>query len=156
MLRGYRNATCYRRRMSGCVKSCLITPIRFALSICILLAALNHSAASNAALIPVELRCEWATSPSGVDAVQPGLLWKLESNGRGQRQNSYQILAVGLTRFDGHLVEGCAWVCFSSVGFQSPQVFDNRVNCGGALGCSIFRRSRRSRWLLRLSWRSRL
>jgi alpha-L-rhamnosidase len=94
MLRGYRDATCYRRRMSVRVKSCLITPIRFALAICILLAAYNYSAASNAALTPVELKTEFATNSLGVDIAQPRLSWKLNSDSRGDKQTAYEILAA--------------------------------------------------------------
>ncbi|MGC3956429.1 MAG: family 78 glycoside hydrolase catalytic domain [Verrucomicrobiota bacterium] len=42
-------------------------------------------------LRPVELRCEYAANPLGIDIAQPRLSWKLASQQRGQRQNAYQI-----------------------------------------------------------------
>jgi hypothetical protein len=43
-------------------------------------------------LVPVQLRCEYAQNPLGVDVANPRLFWKLESATRGQRQTAYQIL----------------------------------------------------------------
>ncbi|MGB7767620.1 MAG: family 78 glycoside hydrolase catalytic domain [Verrucomicrobiia bacterium] len=42
----------------------------------------------------VDLRCDYAVNPLGVDLANPRLFWKLESHGRGQRQTAYQILAA--------------------------------------------------------------
>ncbi len=42
-------------------------------------------------LRPVELRCEYAANPLGIDVAQPRLSWKLASQQRGQRQTAYQI-----------------------------------------------------------------
>ena len=39
----------------------------------------------------VDLRCEYAENPTGVDAPQPRLSWKLAGSNRGQRQTAYQI-----------------------------------------------------------------
>jgi len=49
---------------------------------------------SNAEQSPVDLRCEYAINPLGVDSQQPRLSWKLESGERGQRQSAYEILAA--------------------------------------------------------------
>jgi alpha-L-rhamnosidase len=43
-------------------------------------------------LVPVQLHCEYARNPLGVDVANPRLFWKLESTTRGQRQTAYQIL----------------------------------------------------------------
>ncbi|MEN6426899.1 MAG: family 78 glycoside hydrolase catalytic domain, partial [Phycisphaerales bacterium] len=42
----------------------------------------------------VELRCEYAVDPLGIDASAPRLFWKLRSNVRGQRQTAYQVLVA--------------------------------------------------------------
>ncbi len=49
-------------------------------------------------LKPVELRCEHAENPSGVDVPQPRLFWKLESPARNQWQSAWQVLAAGSSR----------------------------------------------------------
>jgi len=51
-------------------------------------------AAGFAALIPRDLRCEWARDPLGVDVAQPRLSWKLTSDARGDKQTAYQILVA--------------------------------------------------------------
>jgi len=45
-------------------------------------------------LRPVELRCEYARDPIGVDSAQPRLSWVLESSLRNQRQTAYQVLVA--------------------------------------------------------------
>ncbi len=40
------------------------------------------------------LKCDYRTNPLGLDTPQPRLSWVLESDGRGQRQTAYQILAA--------------------------------------------------------------
>jgi|GEM_PF-73400 len=45
-------------------------------------------------MMPVELRCEYGVDPLGVDAQEPRLYWKLQSNARGQRQTAYQVLVA--------------------------------------------------------------
>jgi len=45
-------------------------------------------------LNPVELRCEWARDPLGVDVPKPRLSWKLESELRGDKQTAYEILVA--------------------------------------------------------------
>ncbi len=41
----------------------------------------------------IQLTCEYARDPLGVDVSNPRLSWKLESDVRGRRQNAYRILA---------------------------------------------------------------
>ncbi|MHC4797905.1 MAG: glycoside hydrolase family 78 protein [Planctomycetota bacterium] len=41
------------------------------------------------------LRCEYLVNPLGVDVAEPRLSWVIESEGRGVRQEAYQILAAG-------------------------------------------------------------
>jgi len=45
-------------------------------------------------LTPLELKCEYASSPLGVDVAQPRLSWVLQSSQRGQMQSAYQILVA--------------------------------------------------------------
>ena len=40
------------------------------------------------------LRCEYLENPIGIDIVKPRLSWVLESDERGQRQTSYQIIVA--------------------------------------------------------------
>jgi len=47
-----------------------------------------------AGLTPVDLRCDYAVNPLGVDSPQPRLFWKLQSSGRGWRQTAYEILVA--------------------------------------------------------------
>jgi hypothetical protein len=42
----------------------------------------------------VDLRCDYAVNPLGVDSANPRLFWKLAGDARGQRQTAYQILAA--------------------------------------------------------------
>ena len=42
----------------------------------------------------VDLRCEYAANPLGIDARRPRLSWKLASARRGARQTAYQILVT--------------------------------------------------------------
>lgn len=41
-----------------------------------------------------DLRCDYLTSPLGIDDSKPRLSWVLESNERGQKQTAYQILVA--------------------------------------------------------------
>src|SRR5438094_359720 len=64
-------------------------------SICALLATYCIGAFGEQSVVrltPSELRCEYATNPTGVDVPAPRLFWKLESSTRGQRQTAYRIL----------------------------------------------------------------
>jgi len=63
------------------------------LLITVVLTALAH-----ASLKPVDLRCEYAVNPLGVDSSSPRLFWKLESSLPDQRQSAYQILAATSVR----------------------------------------------------------
>jgi alpha-L-rhamnosidase len=54
--------------------------------------ALIFSACAN--LTPVDLRCDYAVNPFGIDSQNPRLFWKLQSDGRGQKQTAYEILAA--------------------------------------------------------------
>ena len=44
-------------------------------------------------LRPVRLQCEYRVDPLGIDERVPRLSWALESEGRGQVQSAYRILA---------------------------------------------------------------
>ncbi len=48
---------------------------------------------AHAKLTPVDLRCDYAVDPLGVDSATPRLSWKLEGSGHNQRQKAYQIVA---------------------------------------------------------------
>ena len=60
-----------------------------------------------ARLTPVDLRCDYAANPTGVDTAQPRLFWRLESGQRGARQSACEILAASseknLARDNGDL-----------------------------------------------------
>lgn len=45
-------------------------------------------------LNPVQLRCEYAVNPLGIDVPNPRLFWQVQSNTRNQRQTAYQILVA--------------------------------------------------------------
>src|SRR5258708_4412388 len=60
----------------------------------ILTATFALAFSANGALTPVDLRCDYAVNPLGVDSQSPRLFWKLEAGGRGQRQTAYEILAA--------------------------------------------------------------
>jgi len=73
-----------------------------------LLFPLNLRAAGASDLQLLDLRCEYARDPLGVDTAQPRLFWKLESPARGQLQTAYQILvASSLDRLEKD--EGNLW-----------------------------------------------
>ena len=46
---------------------------------------------------PYDLRCEYAESPLGVDALKPRLSWKLKSAQRGSKQSGYHVLVASST-----------------------------------------------------------
>ncbi|HTB82256.1 MAG TPA: family 78 glycoside hydrolase catalytic domain [Candidatus Sulfotelmatobacter sp.] len=58
---------------------------------CLAIIAGNCAAA---ALAPVELRCDYAANPSGVDSASPRLSWELAGHAHGQKQTGYEILAA--------------------------------------------------------------
>ena len=43
---------------------------------------------------PVQLKCEYAVNPLGIDVAQPRFNWVLSSSRRGQMQSAYQILVA--------------------------------------------------------------
>ena len=47
-----------------------------------------------ASLTPVDLRCDYAVNPLGVESPAPRLFWKLQADERGQRQTACEILAA--------------------------------------------------------------
>ena len=47
-----------------------------------------------AALTPVDLRCDFANNPLGVDSASPRLSWKLAGTGQNQRQTAYEIIVT--------------------------------------------------------------
>jgi len=49
---------------------------------------------SRGRLAPHNLRCEYLTSPLGIDVLEPRLSWTVESSRRGQRQTAYRILVA--------------------------------------------------------------
>src|ERR1043165_1636703 len=51
------------------------------------------SSASSSGLHLEHLRCEYLENPLGIDAAHPHLSWVLQSEERGQKQTSYEILA---------------------------------------------------------------
>ena len=57
---------------------------------CLLLTA----GAAFAKLTPVDLRCDYAVNPLGVDSQPPRLFWKLKSSANGQSQFAYEILVA--------------------------------------------------------------
>ena len=70
-------------------------------------AALTLVVSANAAITPVNLRCDYAVNPLGVDSQNPRLFWKLSGDVRGAKQTAYQILvassAKNLARDNGDL-----------------------------------------------------
>ncbi len=59
-----------------------------------LLAVFAWGLSANAALKPMDLGCDYAVNPLGIDSPGPRLFWKLASDQRGQRQTAYQILVA--------------------------------------------------------------
>jgi hypothetical protein len=72
-----------------------------------LLAIICLATAASAGLVPVDLRCDYAVNPLGVDSTAPRLFWKLAGSGRGRHQTAYEILAASsekhLARDNGDL-----------------------------------------------------
>ena len=60
----------------------------------ITLAAFSLAFSAMAGLTPVDLRCDYAVNPLGVDSTSPRLFWELQSDERGQSQSAYQILVA--------------------------------------------------------------
>ena len=49
---------------------------------------------ASARLEPVDLKCEYAVNPLGIDAPAPRLFWKLAASARGDRQSAYEVVAA--------------------------------------------------------------
>lgn len=62
--------------------------------IAILSTALAPVFSASAALTPVDLRCDYAVNPLGVDSRTPRLSWKLQSDERGKLQSAYEVLVA--------------------------------------------------------------
>ena len=81
--------------------------ISFILLFCfiILIPARLNAVADN--VVVTNLRCEYQVNPLGIDVFRPRLSWVLETEQRGQKQSSYQVLAAGsaesLARNEGDL-----------------------------------------------------
>lgn len=60
----------------------------------ILLVTLAFGLSASAALMPRDLRCDYAVNPLGVDSQPPRLFWTLDGHERGQKETGYQILAA--------------------------------------------------------------
>ena len=60
----------------------------------LLLALFTLTMAAGAALTPVNLRCDYAVDPLGVDSGNPRLFWQLAGHERGQQQSAYQVLVA--------------------------------------------------------------
>ncbi|MHC4708654.1 MAG: glycoside hydrolase family 78 protein, partial [Planctomycetota bacterium] len=41
-----------------------------------------------------ELRCEYSKNPLGIDTLQPGFSWILESNQRARMQSAYHVIVA--------------------------------------------------------------
>jgi hypothetical protein len=54
----------------------------------------NLAVAASASLAPIDLRCDYAINPLGVDSPNPWLFWKLESDKPNQKQTAYEIIVA--------------------------------------------------------------
>ncbi len=72
---------------------------RAALAAALLLCA---ATATFGAMNAVDLRCDYAVNPLGVDSASPRLFWELKSDERGQQQTAYQILVASSERNLAH------------------------------------------------------
>lgn len=59
---------------------------------------LTATVALHAALVPVNLRCEYLENPVAVDTTKPRLSWEVTSAARGQSQTAYRVLVSSSTR----------------------------------------------------------
>jgi alpha-L-rhamnosidase len=60
----------------------------------VVLFAFAFGLSARAGMTPMDLCCDYAVNPAGVDSQPPRLFWKLESRQRDQRQSAYQILVA--------------------------------------------------------------
>ncbi len=58
------------------------------------LVALTATVVANDSLHATALRCEYLQDPLGIDDAKPRLMWRVESDQRGQKQTAYQILVA--------------------------------------------------------------
>ena len=58
------------------------------------MAGSTRGATTIQSLVPADLRCNFSKSPLGVDAKNPELSWRLESNSRNQRQTAFQVIVA--------------------------------------------------------------
>ncbi|HEX2970723.1 MAG TPA: family 78 glycoside hydrolase catalytic domain, partial [Tepidisphaeraceae bacterium] len=72
-------------RPSGCILVAVLTLL------CLLA---TPTLATNASLLPTDLRCEYNVNPLGLDILHPRLSWTLASPERAQSQVAYQILVA--------------------------------------------------------------
>ena len=63
--------------------------LMLAFSICV-----TCSAADTSGVTPVALRCEYLNNPQGIDQLVPRLMWRIDSEERGQRQTAYRVLVT--------------------------------------------------------------
>jgi hypothetical protein len=59
-----------------------------------LFAALFLTFTAHAGLKPLDLRCDYAVNPLGIDSNPPRLFWKLDGTGQNQKQTAYEILVA--------------------------------------------------------------
>ena len=88
---------------------------RFFLIIAILQLSVCQIFASDS-VSPSDLKTEWLVNPLGVDVLNPGLSWLLNSSGRDEKQIAYQILVasseaalasdIGDIWNSGHVISG--------------------------------------------------
>lgn len=58
------------------------------------LAKENQRGEKATAFLPIDLKCEYARDPLGVDNPQPQLSWLLQASNSGHRQSAYQVLVA--------------------------------------------------------------
>jgi len=109
----------------------------------ILLAALGLAPSVQASLQPMDLRCDYAVNPLGVDSATPRLFWKLASARRGEHQTAYEIIVAASQE---ELEQSKGWdsgkvvsdettqIVFPAVNLKSNQQFFWRVRVWDASG----------------------
>lgn len=55
---------------------------------------LGMAGSASAKLAPVDLQCEYAADPLGIDVPAPRLFWKLAGTTRGEQQGAYQVVVA--------------------------------------------------------------
>ena len=59
-----------------------------------MLALTSAAGQPTSSITPLQLRCDYAKNPLGVDSSPPRLFWQLAGGGRGLFQSAYQILVA--------------------------------------------------------------